>query len=216
MADLPSHTADPQIARSRLGRADRWLSPVEDAFNLVSAAAIFGLMLLGVAQIVLRSKFVNAPMFGYIDLVELSMASFAFLGVAYCQRLSGHVRMEFVVSHIGGRTLWIAEVLGTLVALLVVGVLGWFGWEHALRAYTLGDSTIDAEYPVWPSKLLVPIAFAVLWLRLLVQLAGFVRLVLDPGAKPVAVPVVHDIVELARAEIRDALGDDALNGDAKR
>ncbi len=214
MADLTSDPTEPGSAPA-LRRADRWLSQVEDAFNLVSAAAIFGLMLLGVAQIVLRSKFVNAPMYGYIDLVELSMASFAFLGVAYCQRLGGHIRMEFVVSHVSGRTLWIAEVLGTLVALLIVSVLGWFGWEHALRAYQLGDSTIDAEYPVWPSKLLVPMAFAVLWLRLLVQLAGFVRLTLDPDAKPVAVPVVHDVAEQARAEIRDALGDDALNGDAK-
>jgi TRAP-type C4-dicarboxylate transport system permease small subunit len=216
MADLTSHTADPENSRSLLGRVDRWLSPVEDAFNLVSAAAIFGLMLLGVSQIILRSKLFNAPMFGYIDLVELSMASFAFLGVAYCQRLSGHVRMEFVVSHVSGRTLWIAEILGTLVALAIVSVLGWFGWEHALRAYELGDSTIDAEYPVWPSKLLVPIAFAVLWLRLLVQLAGFVRLAIDPRAKPVAVPVVHDVAEMARAEIRDALGEDADKGDFPR
>lgn len=215
MADSTSHASEPGNATA-LSRADRWLSPVEDAFNFVSALAIFGLMLLGVSQIILRSKFVNAPMFGYIDLVELSMASFAFLGAAYCQRLSGHVRMEFVVSHVSGRTLWIAEILGTLVALAIVGVLGWFGWEHALRAYELGDSTIDAEYPVWPSKLLVPIAFAVLWLRLLVQLAGFVRLALDPRAKPVAVPVVHDIADIARAEIHDAFGEDADKGDFPR
>ncbi len=215
MADSTAHAPEPGNAPA-LRRADRWLSPVEDAFNLVSALAIFGLMLLGVAQIILRSKIFNSPMYGYIDLVELSMASFAFLGVAYCQRLGGHVRMEFVVSHVNGRTLWIAEILGTLVALLIISVLGWFGWEHALRAYELGDSTIDAEYPVWPSKLLVPIAFAVLWLRLLVQLAGFVRLALDPGAQPIAVPIIHDVAEIARAEIREALGDDPLDGNTKR
>jgi len=215
MADSTAHAPEPGNAPA-LRRADRWLSPVEDAFNLVSALAIFGLMLLGVAQIILRSKIFNSPMYGYIDLVELSMASFAFLGVAYCQRLGGHVRMEFVVSHVNGRTLWIAEILGTLVALLIISVLGWFSWEHALRAYELGDSTIDAEYPVWPSKLLVPIAFAVLWLRLLVQLAGFVRLALDPGAQPIAVPIIHDVAEIARAEIREALGDDPLDGNTKR
>lgn len=214
MADSTAHATERETAPA-LRLVDRWLSPVEDAFNFASAAAIFGLMLLGVSQIVLRSKFINAPMFGYIDLVELSMASFAFLGAAYCQRLGDHVRMELVMGKLKGRTLWIGEFLGTLVALLIVGCLGWFGWEHALRAYELGDSTIDAEYPVWPSKLLVPIAFAVLFLRLLVQLVGFTRLALDPRAMPVAVPVVHDAAEQARVEIRDALGDDAPNGDVK-
>jgi TRAP-type C4-dicarboxylate transport system permease small subunit len=214
MADSTSHATDRENAPA-LRRVDRWLSPVEDVFNFVSATAIFCLMLLGVSQIVLRSEFFNAPMFGYIDLVELSMASFAFLGAAYCQRLGGHVRMELLMGNLKGRALWIGEALGTLAAIAIVGCLGWFGWEHALRAYELGDSTIDAQYPVWPSKLLVPIAFAVLFLRLLVQLAGFVRLALDPRAAAVAVPVVHDAAEIARAEIRDALGDDAADGGTK-
>jgi TRAP-type C4-dicarboxylate transport system permease small subunit len=123
--------------------------------------------------------------------------------------------MELLMGNLKGRALWIGEALGTLAAIAIVGCLGWFGWEHALRAYELGDSTIDAQYPVWPSKLLVPIAFAVLFLRLLVQLAGFVRLALDPRAAAVAVPVVHDAAEIARAEIRDALGDDAADGGTK-
>lgn len=213
MADSTTRAGEPENA-PKLQRADRWLTPVEDAFNLVSALAILGLMLLGVGQVVLRKVF-NAPMFGYIDLIELSMASFAFLGAAYCQRIGDHVRMELLMGRLKGRTLWVGELLGTLVALLIVGCLGWFGWEHALRAYQLGDTSMDAEYPIWPSKLLVPIAFAALFLRLLIQLAGFLRLTLDPKAAPVAVPVVHDAAEIARAEIRDALGDDAVDGSVK-
>lgn len=215
MAASSPDAPEPQNARA-LRRADRWLAPVEDAFNFVSAAAIFGLMLLGVSQIILRSKLFNAPMYGYIDLVELSMATFAFLGAAYCQRLGDHVRMELLIGHLKGRSLWLGELYGTLVALAIVGCLGWFAWEHFVRAYELGDSTIDAEYPVWPSKLLVPVAFAVWFLRLLIQLVGFLRLTLSPEAAPVAVPVVHDAAEHAREEIRDAFGEDTVNGDPPR
>jgi len=160
-------------------------------------------MFLGIAQVLGRRLF-NAPISGYIDFVELSMASFAFLGVAYCQRHGGHVRMEMILKAARGRMQWLLEVSGTLVALFIVTVLAWYGYEHFLRAWQLGDSTIDAELPVWPSKLVVPVAFALLWLRLLVQLIGYGRLLLDPDEAPVAVPVVMSAEQLAAKEIEDS------------
>ena len=105
-----------------------------------------------------------------------------------------------------GRLLWGTEMFGTLVALAVVAVLIWYGWGHFLRAYQLGDSTIDAELPVWPSKLVVPVAFGLLWLRLLVQLVGFARLAADPRRRPVAVTSVLTPEELAAHEIEESLG----------
>ena len=79
------------------------------------------------------------------------------------------------------------------IALFVIAVLIWYGFDHFLRAYRLGDSTIDAELPVWPSKLLVPVSFALLWLRLLVQLAGYVYVLstLYLGFAPTAAAVVY-------------------------
>lgn len=195
----------------RLNLLDRWLRPVEDGFNLIAALAIFLLMLLGVAQIALRKIF-NAPIVGYIDAVELSMATFAFLGAAFCQRLGDHIRMDILIGMLKGRTLWWAEFCSTLVALIIVGVLVWFGWDHFLRSYLLGDTTIDAEYPVWPSKLLVPVAFFVWFLRLAVQLFGFLRLTRYPEAEPVGVPVVLDVAAQAQEEIREAFLDDAGDG----
>ena len=188
-----------------LSALDRRLGQVETGFNLVAAFAIFFLMLLGVWQVVGRTLF-NAPVRGYIDFVELSVSTFAFLGIAYCQRLGGHVRMEMMLKPMRGRLLWGTEIFGTLVALAVVAVLIWYGWGHFLRAYQLGDSTIDAELPVWPSKLAVPVAFGLLWLRLLVQLAGYVRLALDPRRRPVAVTTVLTPEELAAHEIEESVG----------
>ncbi|MEP4015906.1 MAG: TRAP transporter small permease [Anderseniella sp.] len=176
--------------------------------------AILLLMLLGSAQIFLRSA-LNAPIAGYIDLVELSMASMAFLGAAYCQRLGGHIRMEMLVSKLRGRWLWGFETITTLIALFIIGVLIWYGWGHFVRSYELGDSTIDAEFPVWPSKLLVPIAFSFWFLRLLVQLAGAVRLLINPDQQPIGIAKILDVSEQAQEEIHEAFGDDATS-DADR
>lgn len=196
------------------GKADRLAQPVEDLANLLAAIAIFVLMLLGTAQIILRSVF-NSPIAGYIDLVELSMAGMAFLGVAYCQRLGSHIRMEIMVGRLRGRWLWGFEVFGTLVALFIVGVLMWYGWGHFMRAYMLGDSTIDAEYPVWPSKLLVPIAFALWFIRLTIQLIGSLRLLRDPSLEPEGVTTVQQVASVAQDEIQEVFGDDNTNRSAK-
>lgn len=196
---------DPSWHNSLLGRIDRLMQPVENAANFIAAIAIFLLMVLGTTQIVLRSVF-NSPIAGYIDLVELSMAGMAFLGAAYCQRLGAHIRMEMLVARLRGRWLWGSEILGTLVAVFIISVLVYYSWGHFMRSYELGDSTIDAEYPVWPSKLLVPIAFTFWLIRLLIQLAGSVRLFINPALAPAGVAVVHDVSTVAREEIADAFG----------
>ena len=196
--------ADPNL----LSASDRFMRPIEDMLNMLAALAIFALMILGSAQIILRTIF-NSPLAGYIDLVELSMASMAFLGAAYCQRLGAHIRMEILIGSFRGRALWAMESFGLAVALFIIAVLIWHGWGHFLRSYTLGDSTIDAEYPVWPSKLLVPIAFAVWWIRLVIQFLGSLRLVAYPEDAPVAVVVMQSVAEQASDEIHEALGENA-------
>ena len=186
---------------------DRWIQPFENGANLVASAAILLLMVLGTAQIIFRTVF-NSPIAGYIDLVELSMASMAFLGAAYCQRLGAHIRMEILVTHLKGRWLWAAEIFGTLVALVIIGVLIFYSWDHFLRSYQLGDTTIDAEYPVWPSKLLVPIAFSLWFIRLIVQLLGSIRLFIDPRLDPVGIAKIMDVSEEAQEEIHEVFGDE--------
>jgi TRAP-type C4-dicarboxylate transport system permease small subunit len=188
-----------------LSAFDRRLGYAETGFNLFASFAIFALMLLGVWQVLGRTLF-NAPVRGYIDFVELAMTTFAFLGIAYCQRLGGHVRMEMLLKPMRGRLLWGTEIFGTVVALVVIAVLIWYGWGHFLRAYQLGDSTIDTQLPVWPSKLAVPVAFSLLWLRLWVQLAGYLRLAIDPRRRPVAVTTVLSVEEQAAHEIDESVG----------
>jgi len=187
-------------AAPTLSLFDRLLGRVEDLFGLVAAMFILGLMLLGVVQVLGRTVF-NRPISGYIDFVEISISTFAFLGIAYCQRVGGHVRMELFLGKARGRPHYLMEIAATLGALLVVGVLTWFSFDHFLRAYELGDSTIDAQLPVWPSKLIVPVSFGLLWLRLLVQLFAYARLSLHPQAEPVAVPRALTPSELAAREL---------------
>ena len=163
-----------------LGTADEGFFKFESALNLIAALVILAVMFIGVFQVFGR-KLINLPVPGYVDVIEFVMTVFAFLSIAYTQRLGGHVRMEIIIKRFRGRALWIVEFLGTLTVIGIVAILAWFGYEHFLRAWNIGDSTIDIEIPLWPSKLLVPVAFAILLVRLFIQLLGFLRLSAEPG-----------------------------------
>ncbi len=186
-----------------LKKADRLLSPVEDALNLLSGILIFGLMFLGMLQIILRTVFRN-PIFGYIDIVEATMIAFALLSISQVQRLGGHVRMEILVGYLKGAALWAAETIGVAVQMIIVAVLIPYSYSHFMRAWSFGDSTIDIELPTWPAKLLVPVMLSVLLIRLAIQLLGYARLAANPGRSPVAVPVMKTVEQQAEEEIKGA------------
>jgi TRAP-type C4-dicarboxylate transport system permease small subunit len=193
---------------SRVAKIGNLYGKLENALNAAAGISIMVLMFFAVVQVVGRKVF-NLPIFGYIDWVEQIMIVFAFVGIAYCQRSGGHVRMELVISHFRGRLLWFVEILGILVALFIVSALIPGSFEHFNRAIELGDSSINADLPIWPAKLIIPIAFVTLWLRLLLQLFGYLRLFIDPSLRPEAVPVIMRVEEEAAKEIQDAFGTDS-------
>ena len=174
-----------------LGVIDRAYARLEDLFGIIAGAFIFLTMLFVVSEVVLRSVF-NRPIFGFVDAIELGMGVFAFLSAAYCQRLGNHIRMDFVLTKMHGSVRWGAEALACLIALIVVGVLVESTWAHFSRGFEGGDTTPSAGYLTWPSRLMAPVGLAALWLRFLLQMIGFVRLMLQPEAQPVAIPPMAD------------------------
>ena len=199
----------------RLADADRRLGRLEDALNLAGAAAIFGVMVFGVVQIVSRSVsgWVHAlvpaippfAIYGYIDYIEYIAVLYAFLGIAYCQRQGGHIRMEIVVANLRGRALWLAEAAGALIAVAITLLLIAGTWDNFYNAWDKGDSSMDIKLQLWPSKLVVPLLLAVLLARLLLQLWGYLRLARDPQGAPLAVPLPESLTHAARREAEEAV-----------
>ncbi len=187
-----------------LRRLDRGLAVVEDHANLIAALAIFFLMFVGVVQIVGRKLF-GIAIYGYIDWIEQSSALFAFLGIAYAQRLGAHIRMDITLNW-PRRLRWWLELFGVVLALVVITLLIDASFNAFWRAWSIGDSTMDIRLPVWPAKLMVPLALSLLWLRLMLQVWGYTRMALEPTAVPVAVPKLESIVDQVKDEVAEALG----------
>jgi TRAP-type C4-dicarboxylate transport system permease small subunit len=190
---------------SSLLKIDSILGRVENFFNDIGGVAIFALMWLTMAE-VLGRRLLNAPVPGAIDYIEVGMVLFAFMGAAYCQREGGHVRMDLVVSSLKGRVQWAVEVIGVMIAAVYIGIIVMASAKDAWRSYEYGDETIDINLTIWPSKLIVPLALTLLELRLLVQLWGYLRLLVLPDAPPWAVPKVKFVEDIAQDQVREVLG----------
>lgn len=190
---------------SLLSRLDRALLPIERFCALLSGIAIFSLMFLAAYSVTGR-KFFASPLAGYVDYIEAAMPIIAIMGVSYVQRDGTHVRMDMLVSALRGRLLWFFELVSVLLILLLIVALTWGAWDHFDRSFDCArplcsrDSSIDIGIPIWPSKLVVPIAFGVLCLRLLLQAWGYGRALVLGLENPVAVPLNLSVAEQARLE----------------
>lgn len=197
---------------SLLSRLDRALLPLEKFCALLSGLAIFSLMFLAAWSVTGR-KFFASPMMGYVDYIEAAMPIIAIMGVSYVQRDGTHIRMDMLVSKLKGRVLWFFELISVLLILLLIVMLTWGAWDHFDRSFDCArplcsrDSSIDVGIPIWPSKLVVPIAFGVLALRLLLQAVAYGRAMILGIENPVAVPLTLTIEEQAMAEAKMLEGD---------
>lgn len=198
---------------SGLSRLDRQLLKVEQALALCSGIAVFMLMVLAVVSVGGRNL-LNAPLPGYVDWIEQAMPLIAFMGIAYVQRDGTHIRMDIVIGRLRGRWLWGAELISVVLIFLLMALLVWGSWAHFQRSFDFGapmwsrDSSIDIGIPLWPAKLLAPVAFSVLCLRLLIQIWGYGRALVLGLDAPVAVPLIQDAAAQAAAEADQLDGQD--------
>ena len=198
---------------SLLSRIDKGLLRLETVFSLVSGIAVFMLMVLAVWSVGGR-KFFGTPLAGYVDWIEFAMPLIAIMGISYTQRNGGHVRMDILIGQLKGRALWAAETFSVVLIFILMLALIWGSWAHFQRSFDFAapmwsrDSSIDIGLPIWPAKLIVPMAFTVLALRLLLQIWGYGRAFVLGLENPVAVPLVQSAAEQAMAEAEHLDGRD--------
>ncbi len=190
---------------SLLSKLDQRLYKLESLFALLSGLAVFSLMILAVISVTGRHS-INQPLPGYVDWIEQAMPLIAFMGVAYTQRDGGHIRMDILVSFLKGRSLWVVEFITAFLMLAVMLLIIWGSWAHFGRSFDFNapmwsrDSSMDIALPLWPAKLLAPVAFSVLALRLSLQLVAYARAFIENTDSPIAVPLIEDAATQAAKE----------------
>lgn len=177
MEPLPPQQPGSDQPSGLLATGDNILSRVEDALNDLAGWLILSAMTLGVLEVISRSLF-NRPIPGQISIIELSLVAIAFLGLSHCQRNNGHIRMTLLTGRLTGRTRHIISIIMLFVGLATLSLLAWSTFTSSfLPAWTIGDVTTGGvRFPVWPTKLLVPVMLVLVCLRILVTLIQKIRM----------------------------------------
>jgi TRAP-type transport system small permease protein len=141
------------------GRALRWMA-------LAAGAAIFGLMLYTVLDVVMRYVF-NAPFRGSLEVTQFAMAAIVFLGLAYCGWTGGHVAVDILQRPLERPGLrWVPAAL-SLVSAVLFAAIAWYSLDEGLATAHRVSNML--RWPHYPFLLLTAFGSAVYAVVLLVE-----------------------------------------------
>ena len=132
------------------------------------SAVLFVMMMLMVADIVLRFLF-NSPILGGYGLVEVLMALLVGLGFAFTQVRDGHVRVTMFIDHLPARTKAVVDGLGLLAGTAMMAIVAYAGILQGGISAQQGQTTTVLFIPIYPFYYLLGIGIFVYALILLVD-----------------------------------------------
>jgi len=120
-------------------------------------------------EITMRYIF-NAPTLWVHETSGFLFAALSLLAGAYCLREDGHVKMDFLYARWSPRVRAIVDILTTPLPAVFCAILLWKGGVHAwLSVKALETSSSAWEPPLWPFKLILPLAALMLSAEVMVK-----------------------------------------------
>jgi len=171
---------DPPPARVSL--ADRYCDLVDRVNSWIGrfwALAIFAVTLAVLYEVVSRGAFGRATLWSNETTIYLSAIAYL-IGGGYALAHRRHVRIDLIYERLSPRARAILDLFTFVFFLLYAGALIWVGTTMGWTSFQQGEGTgTPWNPPIWPVKLAIPIAAALLLLQ------GIANLLRDTGmARP--------------------------------
>ncbi len=140
-------------------------------FSLVGGMAI--VVMAGATLTGIAFREIGVGGFGELELVQLFLAVAVLAPLAAAQAGGGHIGMTMITSRLKGRRLLAATLFQYLIWLAVCGIFLWKGIEASIDSIDFRETTAGAlqAWPVWPFRLVFPLAMLLLILRIVQQLS---------------------------------------------
>ncbi len=145
--------------------------------SVVAGVALVLMMVHVVADVLMKFVF-NIPITGTPEIVAYYyMVAAVFLALAYVELTGKHITVDLLYNHMSPPTKRVAQAVGYLSSALFFSLLTYSTWFDAVEAYRIGQIAMgSAALPIWPSRFVLPLGFAVVALTSLVRLLGEVIL----------------------------------------
>jgi TRAP-type C4-dicarboxylate transport system permease small subunit len=149
---------------------ERWRELTSRICGLTAALFLAAMMLLTVADVVLRAAF-NTPIRGVYELVELLLAYTFFLALPAVFLRNDNILVN-LIDDLAPQSIPALKRMATAVAVVVLAVMAWQGFIAAHDSFAFHDITADLGLPrLWH------------WLALLVGVVGACIAVLVMGVR---------------------------------
>jgi TRAP-type C4-dicarboxylate transport system permease small subunit len=148
------------------GKIQKVIQRLNYVVSLAGMTLLIPLMLLTTGD-VLGRKFLSKTIPGTFELSEYILAVFILLGAAYTQQVKGHVGVDFLTSRFSPRLRLYCEILTTVLSLLIIAIVIWYGFVEGIREKAVSDML---RIPQYPFRLLVSVGGFLLWLELWIDL----------------------------------------------
>jgi TRAP-type C4-dicarboxylate transport system permease small subunit len=149
--------------------AGRALRLVEYVLLTGSVLTVLFVMFFVGAEVLMRYAF-NSPIPGHLEGSELLAPIIVFLALSYTQATHGNVGMDLVLDALAPGARRYAEMATLLVSVFICAVLALFSLRNAYQLWLYDDVTMSPPYfKTWPSAAAIPLGYALVSLRMYIQ-----------------------------------------------
>jgi len=130
----------------------------------VLALLLAAMTVITFVQVVLRYLF-NA---GFVWALELTIFLFAWLvllGMSYGVRVGAHIGIDLLVKKLPPQVSKVVGIVSIALCMFYAAVLFKGGWDDISLLMLIGIEAEDLPVPLWILKLILPIGFALLFIR---------------------------------------------------
>ncbi|WP_428624819.1 TRAP transporter small permease [Sedimenticola sp.] len=135
--------------------------------DLLLTLLLTGMILLATGQIMLRNIWDYSLSWGDPTL-RLMVLWLTLLGAMAATRDNHHIRIDLLARYLPERSLGFIQRLTNSFATLICALLAWHSARFVLFEMEEGSRFLDL-LPIWPFQLIMPIGFASITLRLLIN-----------------------------------------------
>lgn len=148
--------------------ANRWLA--------VAASALVFVMVASISYEVVARYFFDAPTVWALELSSLLLGPYFMLAGPYMLHVGGHVNVDVLYARLRPRAAAALDCITFPIIVAFCVIVVDQSWPVAMNAYASGETSFSAwNPPVWPIKMVIPVAFALVGLQAVAETIRAVR-----------------------------------------
>lgn len=167
----------------------------------IVAVAILISMFAGTADVIAIRLF-SRTIRGTVEFSQNLMPIIVFGSLAFVQRNNQHIRVEFIYDRLGARGKAVLDALNALIVTVAAAALTWVSWRGYVRSNMIKESGMAFPFPIYPVKGFIVIGFALMVIKMFVELL----VAIDRIRHPVDTGSAVDRVLAESAALAEAAG----------